>query len=629
MCGIYGLIETTLGQDQQRKVSAAMARALRHRGPDDHGTYEADGVLLGATRLAIVDVNHGKQPVRRTFGGKTAAIVYNGEIYNAADIVRDLARHGAVPQTRCDTELVLLAYLVHGPQCVERFNGQFAFAIWDEAAAHLFVARDHAGIKPLFYATPGGAFVFASEAKALFEHPRIPRRPNGEALVEYFLHGHAFASGYVTGQRTFYEGVKALPPGHTLTLKNGRVQLDRYWRAPIRHGRERSAAAWAGDVRDVLTSHIGAFTPTEVPVGVALSGGIDSSIITSLVTREMNARGQRPVACSIFYDGGQENADYHHASLVVADLRRQGFELGFERSVLSAPTYLSELDAMLTAFDEPHWEMKQLAMFRNYGQLKRSGAKAVLTGEGADELFFGYFKKFPGFLRPQLASGDELAHHWSFRVPLVRKLFHSQPNGCVAATCGRLMDESIAAYYAGGWDASDPDKRMQNWYFNTFLPWLLTVNDRCSMSWSLEGRFPFLDKDLVELALEMPARFNASGEGKHVLRDAFRDLLPPAIVDREKAPLPSPEDREFHRVVGRAFAETVKSSATSGIWDVLDRANCLSRAEQFTAAVEAPDISGLKGYMYLDDAYQTKTTHIFGLLTVLRWWHLNFEHPGS
>lgn len=575
--------------------------------------------------------------MEREWRGRQGVIVYNGEAFNHRELRRELEAQGVRFTTQCDTEVVLFAYLVLGEACVERLDGQFAFAIWDEKDHALFLARDIAGIKPLFYTTTGETFIFASEPKALFVYPGVRKAPNREALAEYLLHGYAFASGYVAGERTFYEGITALPPGHTLTVRDGAVERRQYWQPPeVVEGR--SAEEWAERVRGVLEGRMMDYVSEEVPVGVALSGGVDSSIITALAAREMNSVGKQIVASTIYYEGQPVNPDYESAAALVSFLRGQGVELEFTRSVLTTEDYLSELDRLLCHFDEPHWEVKQLAMFRNYRRLKESGAKVVLTGEGADELFYGYYVKFPGFKNPRLASSAELKALWRRRLPHVGALFSEGIRRETDDLLPWLMNQAVGSIYDSDDIAtSDPDKRMQYWYFRTFLPWLLTVNDRCSMAFSLEGRFPFLDKELIEIAFQMPARLNTTGSGKTVLRDAFRHLLPETVREREKAPLPSPMGLAFHEVIQRAFEHELAESRHSEVWGILSLPALEEMNRRFKERIAEvrrnpprPDEdSVLVRYMSLNQELELKTVHVFSLLTIIRWFRLNFEQAEA
>jgi asparagine synthetase B (glutamine-hydrolysing) len=288
---------------------------------------------------------------------------------------------------------------------------------------------------------------------------------------------------------------------------------------------------------------------------------------------------------------------------------------------------------MIRHFDEPHWEIKQLAMFNNYRCLRAHGAKVVMTGEGADELFFGYYHRFPGFKNPALNSADDLRRSWGERLPAVQALLA----GTDLAELRGLQDEAIARFYEPAVAAgADPDRAMQYWYLATFLHWLLLDNDRCSMAFSLEGRFPFLNREVYELALRIPPTAQIGGdlgEEKLVLRRAFRDSLPETIWrHRKKAPLPSPSKLQFHRLIERALAKAIEE-APAEAWDIVDKGGARALFDSYSTAIAGLEQGGalatggddLTRYLRLDEPWSVRTSHAFGLLTFLRWWRLNFS----
>lgn len=632
MCAIFGLYkkkEPISGSDKE--MMDRMSETIKYRGPDDRGFYYAKKVALGNNLLSIVDVKNGHQPMIKEFNGNKYAIVYNGEIFNYKFVKRQVELSGLIPKTYCDTEIVLLAYIAFGEDCVNMFDGQFAFAIWNEKKEKLFLARDIAGIKPLFYSDNHKEFYFASEPKILFQYSAIDKAPNYSAICEYFLHGYAFASGYITGENTFYDGIIALPPAHTLTVSSDGKQLKRYWDITLSDDRK-ELDYYADQIREILTSKISNYVSNEVTVGTALSGGLDSSIITVLAAYELNDLEKDLIVRSIKYKQ-VNNEDYENAKYLADHLRESEFKLNFGPSLLSPETYLNDLDSMIYHFDEPHWEIKQLAMFNNYKALKEAGAKVVLTGEGADEMFLGYFQKFPGFRNPEFHSIDDFRSAWSRRIPNVKELFSSEFNDTYSGKMTGIIDKAIEKYYAPYFDQSkDHKKSMQCWYYHTFLHWLLTVNDRCSMAFSLEGRFPFLDKEIIELAFSIPASMNIDNNSeKIILRNAFKDIIPEKILWRNKAPLPSPLDLRFHKKIQEAFESNI-NSAHSSIWDVLSRQHIERMNQLFKEKIQYLERKGLNfnggrnltGYIYLNQDIELRTVYIFSVLTLLRWFNINF-----
>lgn len=631
MCGIAGLAGSGLEESHLVRMLDQMA----YRGPDGRGTYIDDHVALGNLLLAIVDIGNGHQPQVRTFNGETYVAVFNGEIYNFRDLRQDLTREGFHFETDCDTEVALAAFAVWGKGAAKRLDGQWAIAVWAAKRRRLILSRDPFGIKPLFYYRRGDFFAFASEPKAILSLPDVSKRPNVEAVREYFLHGFAFAAGYSLSHRSFFEGIESLPPGHALIWEPGKSpELSSEFTFPLAPP---LVGAELGEAASLLKAAVRCSTEAtlmgDAPIGVALSGGLDSSVIATIAAETKAARGEGPLLAScITYRSQDQNEDATHASLLVKWLGAKApIELVF--SVMDLESYLGDLDEMIRHFDEPHWEVKQLAMFNNYRCLKAHGAKVVLTGEGADELFFGYYHRFPGFKNPVIRSASDLRSVWGARIPEALRLLA----GANSDHLRGLQDLAIERFYEPAIAAgADPDRAMQCWYLSTFLHWLLIDNDRCSMAFSLEGRFPFLNREVYELAFRIPpsAQIGADlGGEKLVLREAFRASLPEEIWrHRKKAPLPSPRKLAFHRAIRDALELSIHEASPEA-WDVVDRQGALSILEHYSLAIGDLERGGslegggedLTRYLRLDEPWSIRTPHAFGLLTFLRWWRMNFS----
>jgi len=386
-------------------------------------------------------------------------------------------------------------------------------------------------------------------------------------------------------------------------------------------------------LREVLVSSIQDSMMGDRPIGAALSGGLDSSIITVIAAQEVARRESSLTACSILYSDQTYNDDYYHATLLRKHLAEQGIELNWGKSEVDVAHYLDDMPRMIRHFDEPHWEVKQLAMFRNYQELDRKGAKIVLTGEGADELFFGYYHRFPGFKNPVISSPEQFESLWANRLPKVGALF----NGDCDDGLRGLMRTAIDRHFRPAFDSGlGSDRCMQVWYLSTFLHWLLIDNDRCSMAFSLEGRFPFLNKRVVELALRIDPRLqtgNAYGDEKAILREAFRGDLPEQIwKHRKKAPLPSPLNLAYHYKVQRALKAGLKE-VPSSIWDVLNRRQIEQMSGDYLKKLRQIESSGssefdgeeMTRYIPLSQKLELRTPHMFGILTLLTWWKQHFS----
>jgi asparagine synthase (glutamine-hydrolysing) len=620
---------------RDREESAwRMVRELAHRGPDGQAVVSVGPATFGVARLSIVDRATAHQPMTLSYGGQQGLIAYNGEVYNFKQLRSEFEALGLQFHRNSDTETVLGGHLALGIQAVQQFDGMFAYAVWEEPRGRLVLLRDRFGIKPLFYVDLGHTLLFASEPKAFFCHPSLQRHPNFTAILEYFLHGAAFAAGYTTADRSFFKGVKALPPGHSLTwTPSGESKLIRYWspldEMPTLRTDENGAREELGDN---MSQSVQSMLMGEVPVGTALSGGLDSSLITAEAAHAMS---EPLVSACITYRATADDGDAHHASLLSRQLNEKKADSHrLEFTYLPEATYLDALDEMVRAFDEPHWEPRQLAMFANYRTLAQSGRTVVLTGEGADELFFGYYQKFPGFRSPAIASAAGFADLWRERLPLVRGLFSPAFNSGLFSDslANDLIDSSVSTYLTPYWEATgDRLRAVQSWYLHTFLPWLLLDNDRCSMAHSIEGRFPFLSRQIVSLALQSPPEWNIPSFGspgeKLLLRQAAAGRLPVEIWrDRAKSPLPIPNNSSYAAAIVRRLRLEIEI-ADPDIWQILDRARLLAMVEEFEhrmRSLGAESGEALTSYIALGAVSRVRTAELFALLTFLRWYDLYF-----
>jgi asparagine synthase (glutamine-hydrolysing) len=632
MCGICGF--SVSSSVEKEKLINKMITTLSHRGPDDSGSYVDDHFALGNSLLSIVDVGRNQQPFKLEWKNETYIMVYNGEIYNYKTIRNELMKSGITFRTNCDTEVALAAFAVWGEKCLNQFDGQWAMAVWMVNRKMLFLSRDPFGIKPMFYWSNGNSFSFASEPKALFKHPHISKEPDVDSVAEYFLHGFAFASGYCLNFRSFYKNISSLRPGHYLYReKDSTTKIKAYFKFPAGKAISNDGIKEAPVLlRDALTASIRDSMMGDVPVGVALSGGLDSSIITVVAAQKKREEGNGPLLAScITYDKQIDNPDAVHAKILENYLKKDT-EIHLVFSHLSVENYLDNLDKMIWHFDEPHWEVKQLAMFNNYKVLKENGAKVVLTGEGSDELNFGYFHKFPGFINPVIKSGEMLKATWGKRLPVIAPLFKGEVKRKLKSLFNYAVDIFYKPYEKEG---MEQNQCMQSWYLHTFLHWLLTDNDRCSMAHSLEGRFPYLNRELYELTLRIPAKFqvgNEYGEEKIVLREAFRDMLPIEILNRPKAPLPSPLKLGFHIKIYESLKQSMAEVPRS-LWDFLDKSHINFLVEKFSEKIKKIITMGKKenggeiltNYLGLNDSWDLRTPQMFGILTLLRWWKINFQ----
>ncbi|BAU48095.1 asparagine synthase [Sulfurifustis variabilis] len=557
MCGIAAIVGREL--TPAHPGIEAMVAALAHRGPDADGIARLDGCHLGHARLSILDLAGGAQPM--TYAGRYW-ITFNGEIYNHAELRDELIRLGHRFATRSDTEVILAAYAQWGEACLDRLRGMWAFAIWDARERALFASRDLFGEKPLYYGqTPEGTLLFASEIKSLLASGALTPRLDRSA-VDAFL-----ALGYVPPHRTIYTEIRTLPPGHWMTWRDGRARVVRYWRPglapePMDIGEAAEALRARVDVavRRQMTA--------DVPVGAFLSGGHDSSTIVAL----MGQHSTRPVQTfSVGFGRWIDERPYARAVAKQYGTEHHEVDLG-------APDVGALLERMARVYDEPFMDASHIPTFL-IAEFARRRVKVVLTGDGADELFGGY-AWYPLIAAAAAVPGSLLA--WLVLRSASRMIgdrvaalvLYSRALGLAARTADtwqryvryRLVfgDAERRALWAGEAPATEDwlprayyrqDGRNLGFdaalYFDlaAFLPGDILVKvDRAAMAHGLETRAPFLDRDVVELALRLPAALKVSGrKTKIAFKRAFADLWPPALAARGKQGFAGPHERWLER----------------------------------------------------------------------------------
>lgn len=526
MCGIVGIADTR-GVDEA--VLTAAAESIRHRGPDDFGTFVAPEVGLAAVRLAILDLSPaGHQPMLSDDG--SVALVYNGELYNYRELARELETRGHRFRSHTDTEVVLHAYEEWGRGAVTRFNGMFAFAVWDGRTRELLLARDRFGVKPLYYSHAGGRFSFASEIKALLA-AGLRCSVSPEALVEYFTFQN------VLSDRTLFDGVRILPPGHTLTLREGAYDIDTYWDLELDPDDTVDAAAWTEQLHATFAESVERHLMSDVPLGSFLSGGMDSasivSVASSRIPRLMTFTGGFDLSAvdglELVFD---ERAD---AERVASRFRTEHYEM------------VMHSGDMWWVLPELVWHLEDLRVgmaYQNHyiARLASKFVKVALAGTGGDELFAGYPWRYEQLAEQQDAAtyDDALYAYWSRLVPAGERASFFEPDVLAAAGDHDPFDVLRAAVAP----ARDLDPLSKTLYFEakTFLHGLLVVEDRVSMAHSLEARVPFLDNELVELARRIPSQLKRGSGGKAILREAMRGLLPEDVLTKPKQGFSPPDD---------------------------------------------------------------------------------------
>jgi asparagine synthase (glutamine-hydrolysing) len=588
MCGIAGLFDTRGDETPADELIRRMTDALTHRGPDESGIHLEPGVALGHRRLSIIDIASGQQPLFNE--DRSVAIVFNGEIYNFADLRPQLEALGHRFHTHSDTEVILRAWQAWGHDCVDRLRGMFAFAIWDRNRRHLFIARDRLGIKPLYYALlPNGHFVFGSELKALLPHPKLPRERDPKAIEEFF------AYGYIPEPRSIFAAVHKLPPGHTLLIEKGQHSLpraNRYWDVPFVASGEPSQEAAEIALIERLREAVDIRMVAEVPLGAFLSGGVDSSAIVAMMA---GLSDQAVKTCAIGFDVAaydetayaRQVAERYATDHQTDTVRADDFEL---------------VDKMAWLYDEPFADSSAMPTYR-VCEAARKRVTVALSGDGGDENLAGYRRyrmhmaeeKF----RSRLPAGLRRAvfgplgqlypkADWAPQFLRAKTTFQSLARDSVSAwfhSVSRMTDEQRQMLFSpafkrelGDYNALEvlrghaansptdhPLSLVQYLDLKTFLVSILHKVDRASMAHSLEVRVPLLDHQLVEWMSGLKPEWKLKGgDGKHLFKRALKPYLPDDIMYRRKQGFSIPlaewfrgplREKYRHEVLGEAMGD--------------------------------------------------------------------------
>jgi len=572
MCGIAGFVSFDGLPPDAGRTASRMRDVLTHRGPDEAGLFCDAHAALAHRRLSIVDLSTGQQPIANEDG--RVQVVFNGEIYNHAEIRRELEARGHQYRTRSDTETIVHAYEQWGDDCVDRFRGMFAFAIWDARARRLLLVRDRMGIKPLYWARAGSLLLFGSEIKALLASGLVPSEANLGALPELL------STRYVSGSETMFAGVNKLLPGHRLTFERGEVRVRQYWDIP-------TAAASAGGslppgashqaptdfverFRALLEESVRLRLMSDVPLGMFLSGGIDSSAIGALMARMVD----RPI--KTFSVGFEDRAfnELGYAREVADAIGADQHEI-----VIDDRDFFGALPRLVWHEDEPIAHPSSVPLYF-VSKLAREHVKVVLTGEGSDELLAGYGKY------PRIALNWRAGTVYEQMLPrAVRQFVAGTVVPLLPGRAGRMakrsflaMDRTVEAMFLDNFAAVRLAEQQsllaapvpgalagmraygtsRAWFdrppagsslltrllyadMKTYLVELLMKQDQMSMATSIESRVPFLDHKLVEFAATIPDEWKLSGwTTKRVLREAMKGVLPESILSRPKMGFPVP-----------------------------------------------------------------------------------------
>lgn len=574
MCGICGIIGPDLNEPATHARVLAMNRVLTHRGPDDEGFYFSSSnncmrAALGHQRLSIVDLEGGHQPMTNEHGD--IWITYNGEIYNHQELRRDLESRGHVYKTRSDTETIVHAYEEYGEDCLTKFRGMFAFALWDDRKKRLFAARDRLGIKPFYYALCNGTLVFGSEIKSILASGLIQAKVNQRALPEFFTFGQT------VDDTTLFEGVRKLMPGHWLSYDGDDLKIQRYWDWQFDEPSTYQDDKFYIDrfteiIEDAVRSHL----MSDVPVGLFLSGGLDSSLIAAIMARLHSD----PIHTFTVGFEDRYYSEFDYARTVAAHIGARQHE-----SLITAKQFIDAIPKLIWHEDEPLKGAPSVALYF-ISKLASEHVKVVLTGEGSDELFAGYNDRYWATL-----LNRRIAHIGGYFVPeavrkhLVRKILWKLPlplalkkkishtilylptnvegiffDNFHSVFTGEMQQELFNGRASRDFLAADPYANASALFghsnaqsflhqmlytdVNMDLVELLMKQDQMSMAASVESRVPFLDHKLVEFAGTVPPHLRLQGRaGKLLVKKVAEKYLPHDIVHRPKMGFPVPFDR--------------------------------------------------------------------------------------
>ena len=596
MCGITGWMNKNENLRNKKRIIKKMTKTLKYRGPDSTGYFISDDVLLGHKRLAIIDPEKGKQPMKYD----NYVIVYNGEIYNTDSIRKKLIKKGYSFNTTSDTEVILKGYACYKEKIVEKLEGIFAFAIYD--GKDLFLARDRLGVKPLFYTQIDGNFLFASEIKALLKNGLVQPIIDKESLQELLGLGPSKIPG-----SGIFKGIKELRAAHYLTYKAGIIDIKRYWNVKDKKFDD-TFEVCSTKVRRMLMDSIKRQMVSDVGISTFLSGGLDSSIITAVVSNELKKQNQVLDTYSIDYE---DNDKYFKANKFQVskdkkfiDIMKNAFKTNHTYEVISQRKLAKTLKESVIARDYPGMADIDSSLFWFSKQIRKEH-KVILSGECADEIFGGY----PWFYRKEIRERENFPWIDSLdeRISLIKKDLAQKLDlkNFVKEKCELTLSEI---------NVSDDENLKKLFYLNMtwFMPTLLDRKDRMTMRASLEARVPFADTKLIEYLWNVPWKYKyKNNQEKGLLRHAFKNILPKEIIDRKKNPYPKTHNPKYTKIMIKLLKKRLKNKK-SVLYKIFDYDKLMNLIETGGESFKTPWFGQLMtgpellAYLYQFDIWAVK-----------------------
>ncbi len=559
MCGISGYINFkdnfVSDREKHRRITHLMTKTLRHRGPDSFGEWVGEHAAFGHSRLAVIDLEGGSQPMERTVSGYQFVITYNGELYNTNELKKELMQYGYCFTTQSDTEVLLYSYIHYGTNCAEKLNGIYSFCIWDSMRQRIFMCRDRFGVKPLFYSLQGDTIVFASEQKAILAYPNFRAEISKEGLCEIFALSPARTQGIGV-----FENIKELRPGRYLVANRDGIKINEYFSLKGKEHRD-SYDDTVEKTRELVRDSIKRQLVSDVPIGTLLSGGLDSSVISAIGAIEMKKQGKQLSTYSFDY---KDNDKYFRANSFQPDsdapwVKRmaEAFDTNHTYLFCDNDIMLDYLNECVEAKDLPGMADVDASLLY-FCRMIKNRHTVILSGECSDEIFGGY----PWF-RDERAFKTR-AFPWCYDLEMRKNILHPE----VAKTLdldgysSMRYEESVAETPRFEGDSPEEARRREIAWLNLnwFMTNLLDRKDRMSMASGLEVRVPFCDHRIAEYVYNVPWSIkNKNNVSKSLLREAVRGILPDDVLMRKKSPYPKTHNPAYEQMVRNVMLETISN----------------------------------------------------------------------
>ena len=565
MCGIAGWVNFSESLKSNSKIIKKMTDILERRGPDSEGIYESENVLLGHRRLIVVDPEGGEQPMIKIINGNKYVLVYNGELYNTEELRKSLLEEGYFFDSYSDTEVLLMSYIAWGVNCIKKFNGIFAFAIYDEEKEQVFLARDQMGVKPLFYSINNKNIIFASEIKAILANPMVKAQIDREGITELFALGPAVVPG-----KAIYKNIFEIAPANCLLISKENIKVWEYWKVTLQENKETVEEA-AEHVRLLLFDAIKRQLVGDVPICTFLSGGLDSSAISAIAAEEFRNRGKILNTYSIDY---KDNEKYFKSSLFQptsdkywAFRMAEFIKSNHKNVVLNHKDLVLALKESTLARDLPGMADVDSSLLLFCKEIRKNFVVS-LSGECADEIFGGY----PWYTNEEMLNAKTFP--WSRAVGMRKSILNEKIKKFNIEECAQYEYLKTLKEVPHFENEDKKNYRMKEMFYlnlKWFMVNLLNRKDRCSMYNSLEVRVPFADIRIVEYAFNLPTEIKLlHGREKGILRKALEGVLPEDVVYRKKSPYPKTHNPIYTEMVCKEMNK-ILSDNNSPILEIIDK----------------------------------------------------------